>query len=117
MLRGAAAGTGFLSRLGEGAALRARPAADAGGRERMAVAVRKAEKELLPLEVRAAATRDAALPGAAQRGQQQRALVLSAQFSLRALQLSLSAALLLRLVLPEEVRRCDDAQEPALRER
>jgi hypothetical protein len=66
----AAAGTEFQSRQGEGAVLRARPGADAGDRvqtARLAVAVRKAEKERLPLEVRAAATRDAAQPGAAQR--------------------------------------------------
>jgi hypothetical protein len=87
----------------------------------MAVAVRKAAKELLLPEVRAAATRDAALPGAAQReqrerGQQRRALVLSALLSLRALLLS-EPALLLRPALPEEVELCDGVTERALRER
>lgn len=70
MRQDAAAGTEFQSRLGEDAVLRERPGADAGDRvqtARLAVAVRKAEKELLPLELRAAATRDAALPGAALR--------------------------------------------------
>jgi hypothetical protein len=124
-LPGVAAGTEFQSRLDEGVVLRARPAADAGGRERTArLVVRKSAIELLPLEVRAAATRDAALPGAAQRGErrarkerQRRALALSARPSLLALRLSVPAALLLRPALPVEVERCDGVMEQALRER
>ena len=125
MLPAVAAGTEFQSRLGEDAVLRARPAADAGGRERMAwmaVAVRKAEKARLPLEVRAAATRDAAQPGAAQReqresGLQQQVLVLSALLSLRVLRPSVPALLLLRPALPEEVEQRDGVTERALLER
>jgi hypothetical protein len=88
----------------------------------MPVAVRKAEKGRLPLEVRAAATRDAALPGAAQREQRglerrRRALVLLALLFLLALRLSVPALLLLRPALPAEVERCDGVTEPALRER
>jgi hypothetical protein len=124
-LPGVAAGTEFQSRLDEGVVLRARPAADAGGRERTArLVVRKSAIELLPLEVRAAATRDAALPGAAQRGErrarkerQRLALALSARPSLLALRLSVPAALLLRPALPVEVERCDGVMEQALRER
>jgi hypothetical protein len=126
-LPGVAAGTEFQSQLDEGVVLRARPAADAGGRERTArlvIVVRKSAIELLPLEVRAAATRDAALPGAAQRGErrarkerQRLALALSARPSLLALRLSVPAALLLRPALPVEVERCDGVMEQALRER
>jgi hypothetical protein len=123
MLPGAAAGTEFQWRPDEDAVLRVRLAADAGDRGRMAhfaVAVRKAEKVLLPLEVRAAAMRDAALPGAAQRQQrerQRRALLLSALPSLQALRLSVPASPALRLAQPVEVRPCDGVMEPALRVR